>query len=248
MLGMGIDSAMADRLIKNGFNAKSLKTLSETGLRDLGLSQLQIEGVIGAGRPPIPEDVLNTVLFKSKWACCICRNPKKAVIVHHLSSWAQSRSHAVDNLAILCLEHHGEAHTIHQLALNLTPDRIKDARDRWYALAEVFNHNEAKSLANMIAGDHRLFSKHRGVMAWGEDTAIIFGNDGPSEPRTLLEIQIVQHGLLAESIDVLGFATSTHDQTWVLLAASNDCQLLEGITCNAFWSAHYSLYPDTAIK
>lgn len=81
-----------------------------------------------------------------------------------------------------------------------------------------------------------------------EDTAIIFGNDGPSELRTLLEIQIVQPELLAESIDVLGLATSTHDQTWVLLAASNDCQLLEGITWKAFWSAHHSLYPDTAIK
>ena len=201
MLGMGIDSATADRLIENGFNAKSLKTLSESELRDLGLTQFQIEDVIGAGRPPIPEDILNEVLFKSKWACCICRDPKKAVIVHHLSPWAKSRSHAVENLVILCLEHHGEAHTIHQLTLNLTPDRIKDARDRWHALAETFNRNEAKRLANLIADDHRLFSTHRGVMAWGGDTTIVFGNDGPSSPRTLLEIQNVRQELKAESID-----------------------------------------------
>jgi len=238
---MGIDSATADRLIENGFNAKSLKALSETALRDLGLTQSQIEDVIGAGRPPIPEDVLNTVLFNSKWACCICRDPKKAVIVHHLSPWAKSRSHAVDNLVILCLEHHGEAHTTHQLTLNLTPDRIKDARDRWYAVAEAFNHNEAKRLANLIADDHGLFSMHRGVKAWGGDIAIIYGNDGPSEPRTLLEIQNVRQALQAESIDELGFATSSHDQTWVLLAASNDYRLLEEITLKAFWNAYDSL-------
>lgn len=241
MLGMGIDSAMADRLIENGINANSLKALSETTLRDLGLTQSQIEDVIGAGRPPIPKDILNTVLFNSKWACCICRDPKKAVIVHHLSPWVESRSHAVDNLVILCLEHHGEAHTIHQLTLNLTPDRIKDARDRWYAVAEAFNHNEAERLANLIAEDHRLFSIHRGVKAWGGDTTIIYGNDCPSDPRTLLEIQNVQQALQAKSIDELGFATSAHDQTWVLLAASNDYRLLEEITKKAFWKAYDSL-------
>lgn len=246
MLGIGIDSATADRLIENGFNAKSLKTLPESGLRDLGLNQSQIEGVISAGRPPIPADVLNTVLFKSRWACCICRDPKKAVIVHHLAPWAKSRSHAVDNLVILCLEHHGEAHAIRQLELNLTADRIKDARDRWYALAEAFNHNEAKRLANLIADDHRLFSVHRGVKAWGGDTAIIFGNDGSSEPRTLLEIQNVQQALQAESIDELGFATSARGQTWILLAASNDYKLLDEITWKAFWNAHDSLHPRIA--
>ncbi|AKM41145.1 hypothetical protein NL30_15250 [Burkholderia contaminans] len=246
MLGMGIDSATADRLIENGFNAKSLKTLPETGLRDLGLTQSQIENVIGAGRTPIPEDILNTVLFKSKWVCCICRDPKKAVIVHHLSPWAKSRSHALDNLVILCLEHHGEAHTIHQLALNLTPDRIKNARDRWYALAEASNHNEANRLADLIADDHRLFSVHRGVKAWGVDTAIIFGNDSPSEPRTLLEIQNVRRELQAKSIDELGFATSAQDQTWVLLAASNNYRLLEEITWKAFWSAYESLHQGAA--
>lgn len=243
---MSIDSATADRLIENGFSVKGLKALSETALHALGLTQSQIENVIGAGRPPIPEDTLNTVLFNSKWTCCICRDPKKAVIVHHLSPWAQSRSHVVDNLVILCLEHHGEAHTTHQLTLNLTADRIKDARDRWYAVAEEFNHNEVEGLANLIAADHRLFSVHRGVMAWGKDTAIIYGNDGPREPRTLLEIQNVQQALQAGNIDELGFAISAKEQTWVLLAASNDYRLLEEITWKAFFDTIESLRLSTA--
>lgn len=36
MLGMSIDSATAERLIRKAINVKSLKTLSETAPRELG--------------------------------------------------------------------------------------------------------------------------------------------------------------------------------------------------------------------
>lgn len=116
---MAIDSATAQRLIDRGFTAGTLKALSEDSLHDLGLLEFQIENILASSRPPIPEENLSAVLFKSKWTCCICRDSTRAVIVHHLSAWSESRSHSEDNLVILCLEHHGEAHTIRQLSLTI---------------------------------------------------------------------------------------------------------------------------------
>jgi len=215
--------------------------MSEAELRALGLSDLQIESIIDAGRPSIPEQVLSSILFRCKWVCCICRDPNRSAIIHHLSPWALSRSHAEDNLVVLCHQHHDEAHTTRKLSLNLTPERIKDARDRWYAEAEAFNHKEAERLANLIAGDHRLFSTHRGIKSWGSDATILYGNDGPSDARTILEIENVRKSLQAHGIDEIGFGASTHDQTWVLLAATNDMNALDGILWHAFWDAYEAL-------
>lgn len=125
----------------------------------------------------------------------------------------------------------------------MTPARIRDARDRWYAEAEAIDLNEAERLANMIANDHRLLSTHRGAMAWGNESSIIFGNDGsiidglgPPEGRTLRQIRAVQRMLRERGIDQTGFATSSSKTTWVIVAASNDVDLLRDVVREAFWA------------
>lgn len=241
LLALGIDSAAAQLLIEQGFTAATLKAQSRDSLANLGLAPFQIENVLASGRPPIPEQTLCTILFKSKWACCICRDAKKAVIVHHLVPWSESRSHAEDNLVLLCLDHHGEAHTTRQLSLNLTPERIRDARTRWYAEAQAANLLESQRVADMISNDHRLLSVHRGAMAWSNDASILFGNDGSVKEglgeRTLRQIGNVQRMLQERGIEQLGFATSASGSTWVILAADGDVDSLRDMVWKAFFDA-----------
>jgi hypothetical protein len=55
--------------------------------------------------------------------------------VHHIVEWHKSRSHEPDNLVVLCLHDHDEAHTRHQISANLDPAQIRASKARW--LAEV---------------------------------------------------------------------------------------------------------------
>lgn len=242
LLALGIDSAAAQLLIEQGFTAATLKARSQDSLENLGLAPFQIENVLASSRPPIPEQTLCTILFKSKWTCCICRDAKKAVIVHHLVPWSESRSHAEDNLVLLCLDHHGEAHTTRQLSLNLTPERIRDARTRWYAEARAANLLETQRLADMISNDHRLLSVHRGAKPWSDEASIIFGNDGSTKEglgeRTLRQIGNVRGMLQERGIEQIGFAISASGSTWVILAATCDVDWLREMVWKAFFEAH----------
>ena len=55
---------------------------------------------------------------------------------HHIVRWEQSRSHDIENLAVLCLNHHDKAHTHHELSQNLTSNRIRGAQNEWFGIIE----------------------------------------------------------------------------------------------------------------
>jgi hypothetical protein len=132
LLRRGIDSILATRLVAEGHTIESLKTKNATELTSLGLHTLQANALLDETRPSIPEDTFLSVVHASKWVCCICRDTSKGIIIHHLKEWSKSRSHDFDNLALLCLQHHDEAHTVRELSLMLKPERIKALRDKWY--------------------------------------------------------------------------------------------------------------------
>ncbi|NEN81265.1 HNH endonuclease signature motif containing protein [Paenibacillus elgii] len=122
---------MANQLISKGFTLGKLKQISKQNLNELGLSLESIELILSESRPPIPEIVARKILFESKYTCCICRDSSKSIIIHHIVPWEESRSHAEENLVVLCLEHHDKAHSKHELSLNLTTERIRDAKQKW---------------------------------------------------------------------------------------------------------------------
>ena len=72
-------------------------------------------------------------LYKSKYTCCICKDSTKQISVHKIEPWEISRTYKEENLIVLCLEHHSEAHTKHDLAINLTIIKLKVAKEMWVA-------------------------------------------------------------------------------------------------------------------
>jgi hypothetical protein len=121
LIGRGITTTKAVKLRKEGYTLGKLQQMPKPDLEELGLNKLVIENILGSGRPPPPTANLIEVLYANKFMCCVCRKPKRGVIVHHIRKWAESRDHAVENLAVLCSLDHARVHTTSQLTRNLDP-------------------------------------------------------------------------------------------------------------------------------
>lgn len=141
----GFDSETANRLDQAGHTLNSLKTLKENALRLLNIREELIDIILREKRPPIPSKTMNKVLFESRYTCYVCRNKSRGIIVHHIHEYSDSRSHDEDNLVVLCVGDHNEAHTTRELALNLTPDRLRQSKKFWLELVKQLDNREALS-------------------------------------------------------------------------------------------------------
>lgn len=136
LISRGFDTATASRLRRAGHTLNKLKAASDGVLATLGLDADQIAALRSGARPPIPQEHLIRVLFSNRWVCCVCRDPLRPVVVHHISGWASSRDHSPNNLAVLCTLHHGEVHTHRQLEQNLTAARIAAIKVEWEQMVQ----------------------------------------------------------------------------------------------------------------
>ncbi|MGH1404135.1 MAG: HNH endonuclease signature motif containing protein [Alphaproteobacteria bacterium] len=146
LLSRGVSSQKAETLSKKGYTISSLKQKTEKDLTSLGLSLEQAESLLKENRPPIPEETLLKVLYKSRRTCCICRNPNKPIVVHHIDEWAKSRSHDEENLIVLCLDHHDLAHTKKELSQGLSRKELKSSKQKW---EEHVEHLDAKAILKL---------------------------------------------------------------------------------------------------
>lgn len=140
LLSKGIDSEKASKIVKAGFTIQTLSTCKPDELEVLGIDSNDIETIYINSRPSIPDKIVDELLYKSRRTCCVCREREKSIIIHHIIEWSTSKSHSEDNLVVLCLHHHDEAHSKKELSLNLTPERIKAAKLKWET--DVLNHDK----------------------------------------------------------------------------------------------------------
>lgn len=139
LMSRGLDEESAGRLAGGGWTLNKLKLASEDELKAAGLDGVFIKALFKEARPPIPTDALTSVLFANRYQCCVCRDPKLSVIVHHIEEWAESRLHNIENLAVLCLHHHDEAHSRKTLSKNLDANTLRDVKAKWEAEVKKFD-------------------------------------------------------------------------------------------------------------
>lgn len=161
LMARGINSHKAYELKEAGHTVGSLQQLDKAALLKLGLQKDIIENLHGDGRPKIPEKNLIQALFNSRFTCCICHEPKRPVIVHHIREWASSRDHDLDNLAVLCDIHHNEAHTKRELSRNLTRGRIRKLKAMWEEEAKQFDANAILRMGRSVGVEYLYFNHHR---------------------------------------------------------------------------------------
>ncbi|HLO93276.1 MAG TPA: HNH endonuclease signature motif containing protein, partial [Burkholderiaceae bacterium] len=109
--------------------------------------------------PAIPAEDLTRVLFDNRWVCCVCRDPSRPVVVHHIREWAHSHDHSPANLAVLCSIHHGAVHTDRKLELNLTPERVAKFKAIWEETAQRDDASALKS-GTALQADSWLYFNH----------------------------------------------------------------------------------------
>lgn len=133
LVSRGLDSESADRIAEAGWTVGKLRSSTEAEIEALGLPAEMARNLCKGARPPIPIDTAMRVLHHNRFQCCVCRDPAKAIILHHINPWAKSRDHGEDNLAVLCLDHHERAHSVSSLAKNLDPVTLRGMKREWEA-------------------------------------------------------------------------------------------------------------------
>lgn len=83
-------------------------------------------------RVAIPEDLAAQVMFASDRTCCVCRLEKNKVQIHHIDGDRSNNS--FENLAVICLHCHSEAHTAAPFVQNLTPELVRLYNASWRGL------------------------------------------------------------------------------------------------------------------
>ncbi|MGR5428282.1 HNH endonuclease signature motif containing protein [Vibrio harveyi] len=131
LVARGIDTNKAQELVSKRLTLSKIKAMTEIELEGLGLPPTLIEAILKEGRPPIPSDTVFTLLHESKRTCCVCRDPSRSVVIHHINQWSESKDHSENNLVVVCLEHHNDAHTTKGLSLSLTKKQLRQHKSNW---------------------------------------------------------------------------------------------------------------------
>lgn len=149
-------------LLKKGFNEKQAQSILDTKLPfntvkgkedkwfiDTFDDEEIIKIVRANGRPQIPREIHNKLMYESNRCCCICKDSKSGVIIHHIVPWEESFSHAEENLVVLCNNHHAEAHVgltqgTTLLTDKLTPVKLREMKKRWIEEVKILKKNNVK--------------------------------------------------------------------------------------------------------
>lgn len=80
-------------------------------------------------RIPIPEALAAEVMFAADRTCCVCRENEKAVQIHHIDG--DPSNNTLENLVVLCLEHHYQTQTSGGFGRKLNASLVTRYRDEW---------------------------------------------------------------------------------------------------------------------
>jgi len=69
-------------------------------------------------RVKISTGLSDVLLFECNRTCCVCETPGKTIQIHHIDEASSNNNY--DNLIVLCLECHSDAHTEKAFGRNWT--------------------------------------------------------------------------------------------------------------------------------
>lgn len=140
LLKYGIDTELARIAVSKNLNITTIRNTSKQNLiSKYDLNQTQAEILKNAvRREPIDEDILQLLLERNAFTCCLCNGIKSdAYIVHHIEHYNVSQDNSYTNLALLCPNDHELAHREGEgLANKITPLNIIKAKNKWEKTVE----------------------------------------------------------------------------------------------------------------
>jgi len=89
-------------------------------------------------RPEVPKEIGAQVLVWADRTCCVCREPRRKVQIHHIDE--NPSNNDIANLAPLCLHCHDETQVKGGFGRQLDAAQVTLFRDRWYGIVEARPH------------------------------------------------------------------------------------------------------------
>jgi tetratricopeptide (TPR) repeat protein len=83
-------------------------------------------------RVPIPRGIAAKVMFNSDRTCCVCRISGRKIQIHHIDD--NPSNNVMPNLAVLCLECHGETQVTGGFGRRLDAEQVILYRDDWHSI------------------------------------------------------------------------------------------------------------------
>lgn len=145
LLQYGVSTVLAEKANNAGLTVSKARALSQKDMvSKYGLTAVEAQSLaLAVRRAPIDSNVVQLLLERSNFVCCICKGAKSpAYIIHHIAEYEKTQDNKYANLAILCPTDHDLAHQ-GGLTLRLTDDQIRKAKTSWEKQVEVANAQRA---------------------------------------------------------------------------------------------------------
>lgn len=98
-------------------------------------------------RTTIPNNTAVQLLFANRRRCCICREARKPVHIHHIDE--DPSNNEWDNLAVLCLDHHSDVTGNQGLGRNYTQAEISLYKENWEEQCARWRSNSEADTGSM---------------------------------------------------------------------------------------------------
>ena len=106
-------------------------------------------------RIPIPDDIATAVLVAADRKCCVCREPRLDLQIHHIDDDPSNNDQS--NLAVLCLQHHNDTQKKGGFGRHLNASQIKEYKRLWEV--EVAQSRQTVTIAETEKGEEPQGSK-----------------------------------------------------------------------------------------
>ncbi|CAN5361423.1 hypothetical protein BH09BAC1_BH09BAC1_09340 [soil metagenome] len=142
-LQYGIPSELANEFAMAKVSVTTFKSTSNKNLIErYGFDEVNVKLAKNyLIREAIDEDIVQLLLQRSNFVCCLCKGVKgKSYIIHHIEEYSKSQDNGYENLAVLCPNDHDDAHKQGlSLTKRITPGQIKKAKKDWEKQVESIN-------------------------------------------------------------------------------------------------------------
>jgi hypothetical protein len=120
-------------------------------------------------RADIPEEVAALVLYRAERTCCVCREARKAVQIHHIDE--NPANNDPENLSVLCLQCHNDTQVRGGFGRKLDAAQVRRFREEWAKTVE--NRRALLTPIDSVAGvgdrerehDTALFKRAQDIMS-----------------------------------------------------------------------------------
>jgi HNH endonuclease len=172
-------------------------------------------------RDPIEPAVMNALLSRSNFTCCVCKGTKGlSFVIHHIVAYEQTQDNSYNNLIVVCPADHDLAHQA-GLSLRITPDQLRSAKAAWEKTVKTVNAGRAVQWDFISMVDEHLppqgaLGVERSELVQTREMSHLLREKFPSHLRPeITSVQFIQrhHRCSLEITTVKKFSDGLEDET-----------------------------------